>query len=79
MNFKDAWAKKEADGYQYGKSEQQIVEFGWGIAEEEYTPILKELVGVLDEFFCNRRTRFIPSMHLSPEAYELYTKLAPKK
>lgn len=33
MTFEEAWAKKEAEGYQYGRDALEQVHFGWKIRE----------------------------------------------
>jgi hypothetical protein len=33
--FKEAWAEKEREGYQYGGDALENVEFGWEIAQAE--------------------------------------------
>lgn len=33
--FKEAWAAKEAEGYQYGPDALEQVEFGWQLAQDE--------------------------------------------
>lgn len=36
ITFKEAWAKKKSEGYQYGPDALEQVRFGWELAEREF-------------------------------------------
>lgn len=42
MTFDEAWAKKEAAGYRYGRYALENVEFGYRIALDELTALISE-------------------------------------
>lgn len=47
--FKEAWAVKEAEGYQYGPDALEQVEFGWRLAQDEIDRVSGKFVRLENE------------------------------
>jgi hypothetical protein len=67
--FEEAWAEKEAEGYQYGEEALEQVRFGWDIAKSELTVELRTLrvCNVANILELHRADALIGTMRLEVE------------